>query len=380
MTYDDDERPMVGSSYRPKSRRCCIVSVLSVSLALILILAIAIPVGMNNAKKGDDNGGVSPACDATSYPDRCRQEMKSSDGTFEGMSKVGLMSSDENLQTLQNSTSNQDCHDLLEQARESIREVFNETVYGTPDSRLAACDDMQTKLSAAIEQVDTCQTILDELQSPEFQSYPVPAQNATQILSIVLAITNAFCKYGGDIKQWKETFNLPDDFNFNFNFDGEQPAPSPGGQRRLLNAEDFEDTSDGSFEDAVVPSWMDSATSRHLLARPPSYNVIVAKDGSGKYRTVMEAINKAPQSGKKDAKRYVIYVKAGIYNEQIIVPKKLTNLMIIGDGIDKTIFTGSRSVMLTRGMTTFASGTMSKSHDLVLSIGFFLLHSVFYST
>lgn len=366
MTYDDDERPMVAGSYGPKNRRCCVLTALSVALALILILAIAIPVGMKNAKKGNHvDNGVNSACDSTSYPERCQQELGASDGTYSGMSRVALVSSDSSLQGLSNTTTNQDCKDLLQQARDSIREVFNVTVYGTAESQLAACDDVQTKLSAAIEQVESCKVILSELQSPEFQQYPIASQNATEILSVVLAITNAFCKFGGDIGKWKDTLNLPDDFNFNFNFNA-QPAPAPGSQRRLL---DVQETSDGSFEETVFPSWMDSATGRHLLARPPSYNVIVAKDGSGKYRTVMDAINRAPASGKYDAKRYVIYVKAGVYNEQIIVPKKLTNLMIIGDGIDSTIFTGSRSVMLTNGMTTFASGTLRKSCDH-LPLGF----------
>jgi pectinesterase len=343
MTYDDDESPMVGGSYRSKNRRCCIVSVLSVTLALILVLAIAIPVGMNHAKKGNSNSGVSSACAATSYPDRCNQEMQSSDGSYQGMLKVGLLDVDKNLANLQATTNNSACQELLEQARDSIVEVFNETVYGTPASQLAACADVQTKLSAAIEQVGTCQDILTQLQAPELQAYPTIALNATELLSIVLAITNAFCKYGTDISQWLNTSDLPDG----------DDVPSPGGRRRLL-----EYTS--SVEDTAFPSWMDSATRRHLLSRPPSYNVIVAQDGSGRYKSVMDAINRAPQSGKLNAPRYIIYVKAGVYNEQIIVPKKLTNLLIIGDGIDQTIFTGSRSVAGTRGMTTFLSGTLRK--------------------
>jgi hypothetical protein len=32
--------------------------------------------------------------------------------------------------------------------------------------------------------------------------------------------------------------------------------------------------------------WMDYARSCHLLAHPPTYNIIVAKDGSGKYQTI----------------------------------------------------------------------------------------------
>ena len=38
----------------------------------------------------------------------------------------------------------------------------------------------------------------------------------------------------------------------------------------------------------------------------------------------------------------MIYVKGGIYNEQVEVKSK--NIMLVGDGIGKTIITGSKSV------------------------------------
>lgn len=159
------------------------------------------------------------------------------------------------------------------------------------------------------------------------------------MLSNSLALLNCLCEYGVNVAAWKNTVvNFPENWDL---------LGHGGGRRRLLNIEPIDD----------FPTWVPR---RHLLARPSSYNVIVAKDGSGKYKTLGEAIKAAPQTGKKNGPRYTIYVKSGVYDENVEIPKKLTNLMIIGDGIDRTIFTGSRNVALMRRlkMTTFRSATM----------------------
>jgi pectinesterase len=52
----------------------------------------------------------------------------------------------------------------------------------------------------------------------------------------------------------------------------------------------------------------------------------------------------------------VIYVKAGTYKENVEI--KLKNIMLVGDGIGKTIITGSKSVG--GDATTFNSATLGK--------------------
>ncbi|KAL8519817.1 hypothetical protein ACS0TY_010669 [Phlomoides rotata] len=68
---------------------------------------------------------------------------------------------------------------------------------------------------------------------------------------------------------------------------------------------------------AWPPSWM-SLEERKLLAgsiKTTAADVVVAKDGSGKFKTISEAIKSAPQSSEK---RFVIYVKQGKYEEHEI--------------------------------------------------------------
>ncbi|CAI9097376.1 OLC1v1033779C1 [Oldenlandia corymbosa var. corymbosa] len=85
-----------------------------------------------------------------------------------------------------------------------------------------------------------------------------------------------------------------------------------------------------------------------------SPDVIVACDGSGNYSKIGEAIALAPNFSKI---RYAIGIKAGIYEENVIIPREKTNLMLMGDGMNSTIIAGSRNIV--DGFSTFASATLS---------------------
>lgn len=84
-------------------------------------------------------------------------------------------------------------------------------------------------------------------------------------------------------------------------------------------------------------------------------DVVVAQDGSGRWRTVSEAVARAPSHSRR---RYVIYVKRGVYEENVEVRKKKTNIVIVGEGMGETVITGSRS--MAAGWTTFRSATFGK--------------------
>lgn len=104
------------------------------------------------------------------------------------------------------------------------------------------------------------------------------------------------------------------------------------------------------------PSWITSRDRKLLRSMPNEINadVVVAKDGSGNYKTVNEAVAAAPDKSKS---RYVIYVKKGIYKEKVDIGKSKQNIMLTGDGMDATIITGSLNVI--DGATTFSSATVA---------------------
>lgn len=111
------------------------------------------------------------------------------------------------------------------------------------------------------------------------------------------------------------------------------------------------------------PKW--SSTSDHGLLQDsdgeeydPNEVLVVAADGTGNFSSISEAINFAPNNSMD---RTVIYVKEGVYEENLEIPSYKTNIVMLGDGSDVTVITGNRSVG--DGWTTFRSATLAVSGD-----------------
>ncbi|MED6192932.1 hypothetical protein PIB30_014502 [Stylosanthes scabra] len=122
--------------------------------------------------------------------------------------------------------------------------------------------------------------------------------------------------------------------------------PPNGGDDEKLNGE--------------FPSWVTRSDRRLLesVSADIKANVVVAKDGSGNFKTVAEAVASAPNNGKT---RYVIYVKKGTYKENVEIGSKKKNVMLVGDGMDQTIITGSLNFV--DGTGTFQSATVAAVGD-----------------
>ncbi|KAK9071185.1 hypothetical protein SSX86_009753 [Deinandra increscens subsp. villosa] len=102
-----------------------------------------------------------------------------------------------------------------------------------------------------------------------------------------------------------------------------------------------------------VPSWM-TAADRRLMQTPPPPTVVVAGDGSGNFTTIGAAVSMAPN---RSSGRYVIQIKAGVYSENVVIPRQKVNIMLVGEGMNSTIITGNRNFV--DGYTTFTSATLS---------------------
>lgn len=66
------------------------------------------------------------------------------------------------------------------------------------------------------------------------------------------------------------------------------------------------------------------------------YDFVVAKDGSGQFTTVQEAINAIPDMRKSET---VIYIKNGIYKEKLVLAESKNMVTFIGENTDSTIIT-----------------------------------------
>ncbi|KAL9153881.1 hypothetical protein ABFS82_10G076900 [Erythranthe guttata] len=129
---------------------------------------------------------------------------------------------------------------------------------------------------------------------------------------------------------------------------GGSPRGSGGGnnRRRLLG----------------YPRWLSRKARRVLQSSGDEYDpsevLTVAADGTGNFTTVSDAINFAPNNSFD---RVIIYVREGVYLENVEIPIWKTNIVLLGDGSDVTVITGSRSVA--DGWTTFRSATVAVSGE-----------------
>ncbi|GAA0171486.1 hypothetical protein Leryth_016620 [Lithospermum erythrorhizon] len=118
----------------------------------------------------------------------------------------------------------------------------------------------------------------------------------------------------------------------------------------------------GKPEPKTVPSWL-SAKGRKLLQSYTSEpNVIVAKDCSGNFTTISDAIKAA--SGN----RFIIYVKSGVYNESLEIDKD--GITLIGDGKSSTIISGSGSVAAGKSLQSTATVAITGDYFIGKDIGF----------
>lgn len=83
--------------------------------------------------------------------------------------------------------------------------------------------------------------------------------------------------------------------------------------------------------------------------------VVVSPNGSDNFSSIGEAIAFAPNNSKAEDGYFVIYAREAVYQEYLVVPKHKKHIMLIGDGINRTIITGNHSVI--DGWTTFNSST-----------------------
>ena len=97
--------------------------------------------------------------------------------------------------------------------------------------------------------------------------------------------------------------------------------------------------------------------------------IVVARDGTGEFRTVAEAIEvcRAFMDYHK-----VIFVKRGLYKEKVVVPQWLQNIEICGEDRDQTIITWDDHANIVyaptgKGMGTFRTYTLRiEGNDITL--------------
>ncbi|CAL1413403.1 unnamed protein product [Linum trigynum] len=300
---------------------------------------------------------VTDACAQTPNPDLCNQLTAVVDTQAPDLRRLSIMDAMKHameahrqLLTIISSSSNF-VHNSLDE-RQHLRaeatsawydcaELYEEALGHLNRSLGSSTSDSQTWLSAALANRQTCRDGFLDLNLTTTTSLPRVMDDFSRSLRNSLAI-NAAAGGGG------------------------------GGGRKLLSA-----AAAGGGGGArsstpphpVFPWWVAKSDRQLLEARPadvgPKAHLVVAQDGSGDYSTISEAVAASAEMRRgrvahgHGRRRFVIYVKRGIYRESVEIKKSMNNIMLIGDGIDATIVSNCKNVR--DGFTTYRSATFAVS-------------------
>ncbi|XP_019193237.1 PREDICTED: pectinesterase 3-like [Ipomoea nil] len=330
--------PAEEQAYRRKTRRRIIIVVVSAVLLVGLIIGVVAGTVAHKKNKssggsGDDATPGSPAsveamCSVTEYKESCMKSLSpaAAGGKVKDPLKLFVLSLKMEADSLAELASrpagwmNGTKDKNLRQAFEVCRDVFDDAVQRLNDSiasmevhgvdgkilSSARIADLKTWLSAAITDQETCLDALEEIKANATVVDNVKGEmkNSTEFASNSLAIVTHIISFLGNL-------HIPI-------------------HRKLLTANQH---SDG------FPGWVKPGDRRLLQAENPTPDVVVDKNGSpGSVKTIKEAVDKIPP---KSTSRFVIYVMAGEYKEKLELDKSKWNVMMYGDGMGKTIITGS---------------------------------------
>ncbi|KAI5556526.1 hypothetical protein BDE02_18G041800 [Populus trichocarpa] len=300
---------------------------------------------------------IKTVCNATTYQETCQKTLEKevekdpSLAQPKNLLKIAIKAADEEMKKVLKKASSfkfddprekaafEDCLELVENAKEELKDSVAHV--GDDLGKLAKnAPDLNNWLSAVMSYQQTCIDGFPEgkLKSDMEKTFKASKELTSNSLAMVSSLTS-----------FMKSFPFPAALN-----------------RRLLAKED----NSPALNKDDLPGWMSNEDRRILKGASkdkPKPNVTVAKDGSGDFKTISEALAAMPA---KYEGRYVIFVKQGIYDETVTVTKKMANITIYGDGSQKTIVTGNKN--FADGVQTFRTATFAVLGDgfLCKAMGF----------
>ncbi|KAL2337325.1 hypothetical protein Fmac_011771 [Flemingia macrophylla] len=338
----DEHEQMVLEARRKTRKRITIVGLSSIVLAGVVFAAVfgIVSTTGDTSQGANDvhsvNNSLKAVCDVTLYKDSCysslgsvvesgqvRPEelfMLSMRVALSQVSKAAEYFGDHDHEVFKGLTDSRtkealkNCRELLGLALDHLNSSLSS---GENSSLLDVFEDLQTWLSAAGTYQHTCIEGFENENKALKATVVSYLKNSTQFTSNSLAIITWIHKAA-------TTLNL----------------------RRLLS----------SPHQNEAPEWLHSKERKLFLTEDlkKKADIVVAKDGSGKYKKISDALKHVPNMSHK---RTVIYVKRGIYYENVRLEKTKWNVMIIGDGMTSTIVSGSRNFV--DGTPTFSTATFA---------------------
>ncbi|KAG5048941.1 hypothetical protein AAZX31_04G111700 [Glycine max] len=290
---------------------------------LLLLLSSIFSIASSRRRPPASSSNIDWWCNLTPHPEQCKQHLSTQMKSHHFQIKHKTIFREMLLQNalnqaliMQKEANDNDQNNMLTKNHRTVHgdclKLYGKTIFHL--NRTLECFhgkhncssvDAQTWLSTSLTNIQTCQDGTVELGVEDFK---VPNNNVSEMIRNSLAINMDFMKHHDHME--------------------EKP------------------------EDAF-PSWFSKHERKLLQSSSIKAHVVVAKDGSGNFKTVQDALNAAAK--RKVKTRFVIHVKKGVYRENIEVSVHNDNIMLVGDGLRNTIITSARSVQ--DGYTTYSSAT-----------------------
>ncbi|KMZ60854.1 putative pectin methylesterase inhibitory protein [Zostera marina] len=305
---------------------------MSINSSVLLFILSFIISGIN-AKSGVDSGAAHTHCDGTLYPSLCTviPNIESNTTTLPEIISESITQTADDVDyftkeftSVLRSTLDPRRSLAITDCLELLHSTVQELKIARSSLSIGRVYDLQTFLSAAMTNQDTC---LDGLDLSGGKAVPdrlkVGIDRITRMMSNSLALT---------IKLPKEV----------------EETKKPVEEKEALDGY-------GIVRDGF-PTWVKKEDRRYL--KDPIHSIkidlVVSKDGTGNFTTITDAVAAAPTKSKS---RFVIYIKAGGYYENVDVSSKKYNLMFIGDGMWKTSVKSNKNVV--DGSSTYRSATVA---------------------
>ncbi|KAK1592091.1 hypothetical protein Q3G72_019394 [Acer saccharum] len=342
------------------------IAMISVSCLFLVAVVAALAVGLSGVDGGDNSKGesgkvstsskaIKALCQPTDYEETCVNSLKSANTSDpkelirvgfqvtvnalkEAMNESSKLKELANYKDSRTSQALEDCEELMDSAIDDLQKSFNKLGKFDMSKLGDYVDELKIWLSGAVTFEESC---LDEFEN-------ITNSDAGEKMKKILQASRELTSNG--LAMVSEMSSVLTSY-YNTN-------------RKLLSHEyNYDRNEESSDQNEVVfadengyPSWVNAGRRKLLAATPATIkpNAVVAKDGSGQFKTITDALNTVP---KENNKTFVIYIKSGVYKETFNVTKKMTNVMFIGDGGTKTKITGNKNYV--DGTNTMRTATVS---------------------
>ncbi|XP_060219132.1 probable pectinesterase/pectinesterase inhibitor 25 [Lycium barbarum] len=240
-----------------------------------------------------------------------------------------------------------DCHQLSELTVDYLNSISTE-LKAADNSATTTSDDLvgkiQTLLSAVVTNQQTCYEGLKEAGSSMVAQLLAPLSNAGEIYSVSLGLVAH--ALGRNRKSGKKGRLLGEE---------EWARDSRFMASKVNQALERSHQRGGRIPDELVENGV------HIREA-----VTVSPYGGCNFTSIGEAIAFAPNNSMIEDGYFLIYAKQGYYEEYVVVAKNKKNIMLLGEGIDRTMIAGNRSVI--DGWTTYNSATFAVSGERFVAV------------